>query len=69
MFILTLQEIIGIATEILDMSISQLTAKPGRCPEFVQKVQQVGTAWDDHPDWPGRGWYVRMVSGCSRDCI
>ena len=55
-FILTLQEIIGIATEILDMSISQLTAKPGRCPEFVQKVQQVGTAWDDHPDWPGRGW-------------
>jgi len=55
-FLATLQEIIDIATEILDMSISALTARPGTCPEFVQKVQQVGTAWDEHSDWPGRGW-------------
>ncbi|CED84013.1 agc protein kinase [Phaffia rhodozyma] len=68
-FLATLQEIIGIATEVLDMSISAMTARPGICPEYVQKVQQVGTTWDKHPDWPGRGWYVQLllaVAGLSR---
>jgi serine/threonine-protein kinase RIM15 len=51
-----LQEIIDIATEILDTSISSLTERPGTCPEYVQKVQQLGKVWDDHTDWPGRGW-------------
>jgi serine/threonine-protein kinase RIM15 len=55
-FLATLQVVIDIATEVLDTSITALTSRPGSCPELVQKVQHIGSAWDDHPDWPERGW-------------
>ncbi|KAG8936033.1 hypothetical protein FRC02_004945 [Tulasnella sp. 418] len=69
LFMNTLHEVIAIATDIIDTPISTLIAHPRTCAEFVQKVQNVGRAWDEHPDWQGRGWYVQLllaVAGLSR---
>jgi serine/threonine-protein kinase RIM15 len=29
--------------------------------ELVRKVQDVGKAWDNHPDWYGRTWYITVL--------
>ncbi|GAA5951604.1 hypothetical protein JCM21900_000525 [Sporobolomyces salmonicolor] len=68
-FIVLLQEIITVATEILDTPISKLTARPGVCAEYIVKVQQIGDAWNENPELPCRGWYVQLllaVAGLSR---
>ena len=57
----TLFEIIGAATDIIDMSIAQLTSQPKICSQLVQRVQHIGRAWDEHPDWHGRNWYVQVL--------
>ncbi|GAA5951029.1 hypothetical protein JCM3765_004657 [Sporobolomyces pararoseus] len=68
-FIVLLQEIITVATEILDTPINKLTARPGSCAEYIGKVQQIGEAWNENPELPCRGWYVQLllaVAGLSR---
>lgn len=68
-FVALLQAMITVATDILDTNVNSLLSKPGLCGEFISKVQQVGKAWDDHPEWPCRGWYVQLllaVAGLSR---
>ncbi|KAH9918224.1 uncharacterized protein BXZ73DRAFT_53086 [Epithele typhae] len=57
----TLYEIIAVATDVIDMSINQLTANPKVCETLVQRVQNIGKAWDEHPDWHGRNWYVQVL--------
>ena len=56
-----LYDIIGVATDIIEMSITQLTAQPKVCEALVQRVQNIGKAWDEHPDWHGRHWYVQVL--------
>ncbi|KAF5388447.1 hypothetical protein D9615_000539 [Tricholomella constricta] len=56
-----LYDIIAVATDITEMSITQLTAQPKICESLVQRVQNIGKAWDDHPDWHGRNWYVQVL--------
>ncbi|GAA5992000.1 hypothetical protein JCM10908_000689 [Rhodotorula pacifica] len=68
-FIVLLQEIITIATEVLDTPISKLTKAPGTCAEYISRVQQIGDAWSENPELPCRGWYVQLllaVAGLSR---
>ncbi|BGP21508.1 serine/threonine protein kinase RIM15 [Rhodotorula toruloides] len=68
-FIVLLQEIITVATEILDTPIAKLTSRPGSCAEYIARVQQIGEAWNDNPELPCRGWYVQLllaVAGLSR---
>ena len=57
----TLYEIIGVATDVIEMSVNQLTAQPKICEQFVQRIQNIGRAWDEHPDWHGRNWYVQVL--------
>ncbi|CCL99433.1 uncharacterized protein FIBRA_01451 [Fibroporia radiculosa] len=57
----TLYEIIGVATDVQEMSLNQLTAQPKVCEQLVQRVQNIGKAWDEHPDWHGRNWYVQVL--------
>ncbi|KAI0347180.1 hypothetical protein BDW22DRAFT_502819 [Trametopsis cervina] len=57
----TLYDIIGVATDVMEMSISQLTARPKVCEQLVTRVQNIGKAWDEHPDWHGRNWYVQVL--------
>ncbi|OBZ70089.1 Serine/threonine-protein kinase cek1 [Grifola frondosa] len=57
----TLYEIISVATDVTDMSLNQLTANPKVCEGLVQRVQNIGKAWDEHPDWHGRNWYVQVL--------
>ncbi|EGN93017.1 RIM15, response regulator receiver [Serpula lacrymans var. lacrymans S7.3] len=57
----TLYELIGVATDVAEMSTAQLTAQPKICESLVQRVQGIGKAWDDHPDWHGRNWYVQVL--------
>jgi serine/threonine-protein kinase RIM15 len=56
-----LYELIALATDVLELSLAQLTAKPKTCEALVQRVQAIGKAWDDHPDWNGRNWYVQVL--------
>lgn len=56
-----LYDLIGVATDIIDMSVAQLTAQPKICESLVQRVQNIGKAWEDHPDWHGRNWYVQVL--------
>ncbi|EIN10300.1 hypothetical protein PUNSTDRAFT_50963 [Punctularia strigosozonata HHB-11173 SS5] len=56
-----LYAIIGVATDIQDMSVAQLTANPKVCEALVQRVQAIGRMWDEHPDWHGRNWYVQVL--------
>ncbi|KAJ6598905.1 hypothetical protein DFH09DRAFT_1129532 [Mycena vulgaris] len=56
-----LYDIIGLATDITEMSIQQLTTQPKVCESLVQRIQNIGKAWDDHPDWHGRNWYVQVL--------
>lgn len=56
-----LYDLIGVATDVTEMSTAQLTAQPKICESLVQRVQAIGRAWDDHPDWHGRNWYVQVL--------
>lgn len=56
-----LYDLIGVATDVTEMSTAQLTAQPKVCESLVQRVQTIGKAWDDHPDWHGRNWYVQVL--------
>lgn len=56
-----LYEIIAVATDITDMSITQLSSQPKVCASFVQRIQNIGKVWDEHPDWHGRNWYVQVL--------
>ncbi|KAF8842696.1 RIM15, signal transduction response regulator [Paxillus ammoniavirescens] len=56
-----LYDLIGVATDVTEMSTAQLTAQPKVCESLVQRVQIIGKAWDDHPDWHGRNWYVQVL--------
>lgn len=57
----TLYDLIAIATDVQDMSLGQLTAQPKTCEQLVQRAQNIGKAWDEHPDWHGRNWYVQVL--------
>ncbi|KAF8974183.1 hypothetical protein BDZ97DRAFT_2069160 [Flammula alnicola] len=56
-----LYEIIAVATDVTDTTIAQLTAQPKMMESIVQRVQNIGKTWDDHPDWHGRNWYVQVL--------
>ncbi len=60
-FLAALQELIVLATDVLDLSVSSLMARPVSCPEIIAKTQKVGQQWDEHDDWPGRDWYVDIL--------
>jgi len=67
--IVLLQDIITVATEVLDTPISKLTSRSGLCGEYIQRVQQIGEAWSENAELPCRGWYVQLllaVAGLSR---
>ena len=57
----TLYDIITVATDVIEMSVNQLIAQPKICEQFVQRIQNIGRAWDEHPDWHGRNWYVQVL--------
>ncbi|KAI0030720.1 hypothetical protein K488DRAFT_53668 [Vararia minispora EC-137] len=54
-------DLTSLATEVVDMSVAQLTADPKVCERFVQRLQAIGKAWEDHPEWHGRSWYVQVL--------
>lgn len=56
-----LYALIAVATDVMDMTITQLTAQPKVCESIVQRVQNIGKTWDVHPDWHGRNWYVQIL--------
>lgn len=60
-FVSTLHDLIAVCTDILEMSASTLTSRPGMGSDLVRKVQEVGRAWDGHPDWYGRTWYITVL--------
>ncbi|PPQ67817.1 hypothetical protein CVT26_007064 [Gymnopilus dilepis] len=56
-----LYEIIGVATDVTEMTVAQLTAQPKIMESIVQRVQNIGKTWEEHPDWHGRNWYVQVL--------
>lgn len=60
-FLNSLHELTAIATDICEASILTLTSQPKACHELVAKVRSIGSAWDNHPDWPGRSWHMQVL--------
>ena len=60
-FLASLQDLIVLATDVLELSVTGLMAHPKSCPEIIAKLQKVGQQWDEHDDWPGRDWYVDIL--------
>lgn len=60
-FLASLQELIVIATDVLESTVNSFLSKPSACTEIIQKLQRVGQNWDEHDDWPGRDWYVEIL--------
>jgi serine/threonine-protein kinase RIM15 len=56
-----LYELIAVATDVTDMSVAHLMGNPKICESIVQRVQNIGKAWDEHSDWHGRNWYVQVL--------
>jgi serine/threonine-protein kinase RIM15 len=65
-----LYELISVATDIIDMTITYLTSQATNVEAIVQRVQTIGKAWDDHPDWHGHNWYVQvLLAVASLSCV
>lgn len=62
-FILTLQDLITVAQHVMDTSLDEIIETDGACAEAVSKIQEIGSRWDEHPEWPCREWYVRLLLG------
>lgn len=62
-FVVNLQEISSIATEMLDTPVGSLAGKSHSCVDVIYRVQQLGKNWDEHADWPHRGWYGEWSRG------
>nr|ODN93204.1 AGC protein kinase [Cryptococcus depauperatus CBS 7841] len=60
-FLQALQELIVLATEVIDSSVFSLKSGTSSCTTIIQKIQRVGFKWDNHSDWPGREWYVEIL--------
>lgn len=66
LFLTSLQELIVLATDVLDLTVDSLISRPSACVEIVRKIQGTGQAWDEHEDWPGRAWYVDILMAVAR---
>ncbi|KAL9538066.1 hypothetical protein MBANPS3_011225 [Mucor bainieri] len=62
-FILTLQDLISVAQNVMDTSLDEIIDTNGACAEAVARIQSIGAKWDIHPEWPCREWYVRLLLG------
>lgn len=60
-FLQALQDLIVMATEVVDSSVHTLKSGPSSCATSIQRIQKIGAKWDEHPDWPGREWYVEIL--------
>lgn len=60
-FLSALQDLIVIATEVLDSSVSALAGEASACTLIIHRIQKIGQRWDEHDDWPGRDWYVDIL--------
>lgn len=66
LFLTSLQDLIVLATDVLDLTVDSLISRPSACVEIVRKIQGTGQAWDEHEDWPGRAWYVDILMAVAR---
>jgi hypothetical protein len=57
-----LQAITVIATDVIDLPNASLTSEPYACAcsKIAHRVQALGRASDEHPDWHGRTWYIQL---------
>ncbi|KAG2224683.1 hypothetical protein INT45_007928, partial [Circinella minor] len=62
-FILTLQDLITLAQSVMDTPLDVFLEYKGVCAELVSNIQAIGGQWDEHPEWPCREWYVRLLLG------
>lgn len=60
-YVPVLQQLVVLAVEMIDTSLTALTQRSGMCSNMISKLQTLGQTWDVHPDWPGRGWYVDIL--------
>ena len=56
-----IEQFASIAAEIRTTSLHTLLERTDICSSAISNVQSLGTLWEAHPDWPGRGWYVELL--------
>lgn len=56
-----LERLAAQAVEIRMTSLHTLLEKTSLCSAAIASVQALGVVWDEHAEWPGRGWYVELL--------
>ncbi|WFD19429.1 non-specific serine/threonine protein kinase [Malassezia caprae] len=56
-----LERLAAQAVEIRTTSLHTLLEKTSLCSAAIASVQALGAVWDEHGEWPGRGWYVELL--------
>lgn len=62
-FILTLQELVGLAQKILNTPLDVFLNDPQKYTSLVSSIQGLGVEWEQHLDWPCSKLYVRLLLG------
>lgn len=56
-----LERLATIAAELRFATLHTLLESPALCSSAIAGVQSLGALWDQHAEWPGRGWYVELL--------
>ncbi|KAI7878553.1 hypothetical protein K492DRAFT_149339 [Lichtheimia hyalospora FSU 10163] len=62
-FILTLQELVGLAQKILNTPLDVFLSEPQKYTSLVYSIQNLGVEWEQHLEWPCSKLYVRLLLG------
>ncbi|KAI8141200.1 hypothetical protein BJV82DRAFT_619670 [Fennellomyces sp. T-0311] len=62
-FILALQELIALAQKLLDTPLDVFLNDTDKYTLLVSDIQAIGIEWEQHPEWPCRDLYVRLLLG------
>ena len=60
-FILALQKLIGLAQKLVDTPLDIILNDTDKYTALVAYAQVIGIEWEQHPEWPCRDLYVRLL--------
>ena len=56
-----MQRMAVIAMLVQGLDATYLSEHPHACHGYISELQDLGSIWDTHPDWPGRAWNVELL--------
>lgn len=56
-----MQRMAVIAMLVQGLDATYLSEHTHACHGYISELQDLGSIWDTHPDWPGRAWNVELL--------